>query len=901
MSSGRIDPDVLNFLRRAHRMLDDSKSAAAGDDHEGTEEVVREAEMRAEVVGTVVEQLKGQEVHCARHVFGSVALARVLRAASDAQRTRVVSPLLSRAEPFALLSDKYGSHVVEEIIALGARQESMADPEAGLAQVLVAFVDRLAEPLSSGPVPLVACMRDRYATHPVRALLRVLSGRPFAPRGTEGPSKPGQREAGSAMPPGPQEATGQDASRAPVPSAYAEALLRAADAVLSHGRADGQGIRQLLSHTVASPVLSELIEALPEGCPQSDALISALLKWAADGAPTEQPAERVRAKGAAKAGKATEAARGGGLATPPPPEAVEWVRELSREPAGSRALEAVLNSAAGTWWARIHSAVRGSVLEMAQHPLANFVVQAMAARAPKQRDLKLLLAELCPGMPALLASRAGVVWRLAQACARLGGGGAILLDALAATCPATDRLRENDAGEAGGDGGALANLILAIGAYGGGSGSGGRGGRGQGGQGNGGRGGAGQGGGSGGRDAAGGPRDAHLGGGVVVGNLGSRILEALLSLPYSQSGAALRSLNSLPAHELLDLARHPVGSRAVEAALKAGGGGADQVRQPMLAVLCAGPAKLVRSRAGCFVLGAAFDAAPAELQEQLLSGLLQSEAELRATSHGNSLTRRLRLEHFKSHPGSWAAMQVRPGPPHTHAYTHAHAHMHTPYQTRTTRRYSHFTLLSLARGAHTAPSTCRCLLPRTFLVTECSPVALSVLPAGARARPLPSPLALTLAPRKSAREGFASAMIGRAHGCQRSWKAACASELSPWQLTGGCEHFSEVRFYCPCPVRRPAHSASATPSPRCLETRRPQRQPTPAGSNRASRGRGVLAGIAGTPKPPTEAARASARSRRSSGTVSSFRAGPPEPGRTLASPPTAQSVGERHHPHPHQA
>jgi hypothetical protein len=740
MSSGRIDPDVLNFLRRAHRMLDDTKSAVAGDDPEGAEEVVREAQMRAEVVGTVVEQLKGQELHCACHVFGSVALARVLKAASDAQRARVVSALFTRGEPFALLSDKYASHVVEEIIALGSRQESMIDSEAGLAQVLAEFVGRLTQSSSAGKAPLVACMRDRYGTHAVRALFRVLSGRPFAPRGTDASSKPAQREGGSAMPPGPPDVTGQEAARAPVPSAYAEGLLLIADAVLSQWRADGEGIRQLFSHTMASPTLSALIEALPEGCPQSGALISALLKWPAEGAPAAADG-RTPGKGAPKAG---EAVRGAGPAAPPPQETAEWVRELARQPAGSRALEAILGAAPSNWWGRVHSALRGHILEMAQHPLANFVVQSLAACALKQRDLKLIMAELCPALPALLASRVGVVWRLAQACARLGGGGAILIDALAAARPATDRPRKLVANSAEGDGGTLANLILAIGAYGG-SGSGASWGQGQGGKGRGGRAGGGQTAGSGGRGAGEGPPDAHLGGGVVVGNLGSRILEALLSLPYSESGAALRSLNSLPPQELLDYARHPIASRAVEAALKTGGDGASQARQPMLGVICADPSKLVRSRAGCFVLGAAFDAAPAELQERLLSGLLQCEAELRATSHGNSLTRRLRLEHFKSHPGSWAAMQVRADSAarwpnaHTHRAPHTHTHTHRP-------RLS--SLLGLPRP-FAARHASRRLPCRVMFRTRS--VALGALP-WPKAPQLPSPLACRGSPPRLPRQ-----------------------------------------------------------------------------------------------------------------------------------------------------
>ena len=119
----------------------------------------------------------------------------------------------------------------------------------------------------------------------------------------------------------------------------------------------------------------------------------------------------------------------------------------------------------------------------------------------------------------------------------------LLLEALAATAGGGGPSRPE------GDGGALARLILDIGAYSGGKGPGG------------GRGGGGRGGGD----------ERHVPGSLSVGNLGSRIFESLLSMPYKESGAALRSLADLPAAELLELARHPVGSRTVEAGLGAAG------------------------------------------------------------------------------------------------------------------------------------------------------------------------------------------------------------------------------------------------------------------------------------------------------------------------------------------
>ena len=134
---------------------------------------------------------------------------------------------------------------------------------------------------------------------------------------------------------------------------------------------------------------------------------------------------------------------------------------------------------------RVHAALRGDLRAMASHPLANFVVQALAASAPRRKELSLLLAEVIshpilyhtiphytilynelslllaevgPAVPELVAQRAGVVWKLASACSRLGGGGAALLSALGAA-------DEADGGGGGGDGGDLARAILRVGAY----------------------------------------------------------------------------------------------------------------------------------------------------------------------------------------------------------------------------------------------------------------------------------------------------------------------------------------------------------------------------------------------------------------------------------------------------
>ena len=98
-SHGRLNGDVLNFLRRAHRVLGEDKEEPSGPDA---------AAMRHEVVQTIVDQLAGPEETpaAATHVFGSVALARVLAAADGAQRVALATPLLDHPDPVSLIVDK---------------------------------------------------------------------------------------------------------------------------------------------------------------------------------------------------------------------------------------------------------------------------------------------------------------------------------------------------------------------------------------------------------------------------------------------------------------------------------------------------------------------------------------------------------------------------------------------------------------------------------------------------------------------------------------------------------------------------------------------------------------------------------------------------------------------------
>ena len=60
----RLPADVLNFLRRADKMLTDAEAAAAVDDDDDEAASMQQRGMRVEVIDNIVAQLAGAELAC---------------------------------------------------------------------------------------------------------------------------------------------------------------------------------------------------------------------------------------------------------------------------------------------------------------------------------------------------------------------------------------------------------------------------------------------------------------------------------------------------------------------------------------------------------------------------------------------------------------------------------------------------------------------------------------------------------------------------------------------------------------------------------------------------------------------------------------------------------------------
>ncbi|KAL3899789.1 MAG: hypothetical protein SGPRY_012584 [Prymnesium sp.] len=147
---------------------------------------------------------------------------------------------------------------------------------------------------------------------------------------------------------------------------------------------------------------------------------------------------------------------------------------------------------------------------------------------------------------------------------------------------------------------------------------------------------------------------------AVVTPVGSRLTQSLLALPSGLSEPLIQSLASLSTASLLELCTSPLGSRVIEAALKADG--ANQPRAKLRKAMLAECPRLARDKLGSFVVEAAFDSSAVDDKCKLMEvwrlpvakpplslgsseptpsqALAPVEASLRSSTHGAFLLKK---------------------------------------------------------------------------------------------------------------------------------------------------------------------------------------------------------------------------------------------------------------------
>ncbi|KAL1508806.1 hypothetical protein AB1Y20_004901 [Prymnesium parvum] len=416
-------------------------------------------------------------------------------------------------------------------------------------------------------------------------------------------------------------------SSPPLPLLADKYASHVAEAALPHAAAslaasllsrDGAPLLEAMRDRTATHVVRSLFASLAAAseaellCRLADAVARADVHAAATHAASSAALQALLLSAPPHAAKrlAAAALRWDGAA-PPSQAQAEHVRSLAREPSGSHVLELLLRAPQMGWWRPVHShCLRGELPALAAHESASHVVQALIDTAADARAFGFVLKELLPEVPTLLRTRTAVVCRLAQACSRVGGGGRDLMRAVRQAVPSADK------------GDAFARALLRLGPT---------------------------------RDERWGTQAeaeaAADSAAVGLTPVGSRLVQALLALPSGIGDPVLQSLASLHAGSLFDLSTSPLGSRVLEAALKAEGMHAPRAKLRKWATQSA--AKLARDKLGSFVLEAAFASGSTEDKSKILEALAPVEADLRCTPHGVLLLKKVRFTHWKQHPESW--------------------------------------------------------------------------------------------------------------------------------------------------------------------------------------------------------------------------------------------------------
>ncbi|KAL4439741.1 hypothetical protein ABPG75_002742 [Micractinium tetrahymenae] len=561
--------------------------------------------------------------------------------ATDAACSRVVEALLPHASISVLgtfakavvegeslgamcTSGPFGSHVLEKVLLeLGRRVPHAGDGDYEEIEGTLTAVTEAAA------ASLYEMATSKYGSFVARRLLCVLAGRDVAPPPGKKPSAaPAADEgsgaaaapaaataAGAAPPSGPRgggalaaklraggEGEGGGASLAGSGADY-PVLLDTLAAVVLGDEWSGEEMQRLAGDSFAGPFLQALLRA----CTHNHKLQQRLLLRVLGGAGS----------------KGVESV------------SMERCHALMQDRNGSHLMEAVFSTAPDDYFAKLTTlCFKGHLLPLAQHPCANFAVQAALAALRKPQQLKRMFEDLKPSFHQLLRSRrSGVLAALLAAAGRLGTQEAEASAALWAA-----------AGEGAKSGSPLeALLTLDTTTQ---LGSGGRRRR---------------------RSAqqslrrkSGSPLEAlltldtttQLGSGGRLSTLGCAMLGTLLRLPPAACKQWADALAALPPGKLQHAAKDPGGCRVLEAYLE-GPGAAAKKRRALLAGLAGAYGEVALGGSGSHFVEKCYALAEVEEKELIAGELAAAEARLMATHRGPLLLKRCHVEAFKKGSEGW--------------------------------------------------------------------------------------------------------------------------------------------------------------------------------------------------------------------------------------------------------
>ncbi|RLN91479.1 hypothetical protein BBJ28_00026099 [Nothophytophthora sp. Chile5] len=369
----RLEPDTLSYLKEVTEMLTQPSEDSTPED----------AEL---LLWNVLEELAPRAASAASDRHAGELLEAFLPKMSDVQLRYLLSKMTGYVSH--LWTNRYSSHVLQNVLsrssAVVAKEQQLDEKDdknenedeedervketPPMSEVIVAMVKEVEN-------EWLTLMNDVSASHVLRSVLAVLAGKPLVPekRGKKAKHRVitfTEARAGK---------DGVEAATYEVPDSF-DTLFKELLAVLTHSHA--HEFQNLLYDQNSGPLVASALKLAPSKSRRN--LAEHILQWG-----DEDACER-------------------------------GFYDLSADIVTSHVLEALFASASDKFFTKVFErCVRGKMLQLAEHNIANYVVQHAIERVRTEALALEVLQELETSLWTLLSmGRPGVVWRVVEMCVR---------------------------------------------------------------------------------------------------------------------------------------------------------------------------------------------------------------------------------------------------------------------------------------------------------------------------------------------------------------------------------------------------------------------------------------------------------------------------------------------------
>eukprot|EP00903_Cladosiphon_okamuranus_P017492 g16112.t1 len=451
----RAAKEIISYLSQVEPVIDqfaqDDHSYGAGVDDDDIDDVGRE-----QMMDNILEELKHHTASIMEDRQGSVVAEKIARRLTPLQ----VRTMLSRCRGYmlSLANNRYSSHVLQTLLSVAGpvveaelSEDSSSDAHGGEGSKVDPMQDVLLSLVSELSGAWAELLADISGSHVGRGFLQVLGGLPILSekRGRQsrhahsigtavGPARVGGRTSNATLPGANGKGSGSSNSNAVVdpealekwstpymhrvPPSFVAALGEVTSELAALPASE---LQTLACGTFGCPLLAMLLRV--HG---NLAVATAGSVTAGDGCDEDRD-EQQGGSSAADGMTVMPCLEEGSAAMGIVRKVLEWddeersaqvVYAISGENTASHFLEAVLWLSPREFFQELyHRCFESKLLEFCEHGVSNFLIQAVLQRADDKALAEKMVEAVGDNASELLqARRAGVLWRAAQACVRLG-------------------------------------------------------------------------------------------------------------------------------------------------------------------------------------------------------------------------------------------------------------------------------------------------------------------------------------------------------------------------------------------------------------------------------------------------------------------------------------------------